>query len=156
MSHPSFICVSIHSLLSPSFLLCWIIVIDFWPLWTTIFRAVTMIPTATKGTCIPIVYFPTPNARHTIIYSHGNATDIGAMYSFYVALARELKVWVWCVCVLVCRDWLSHWLIDWLVVIWLTGEHNCVWLHRIRTQHSHTPPHGKTNLQRYWGGHTQH
>jgi hypothetical protein len=53
---------------------------------------VTMIPTRTKGTSIPIVYFPTPGAQHTIIYSHGNATDIGAMYSFYVALARQLNV----------------------------------------------------------------
>lgn len=53
---------------------------------------VTMIPTKTKNTEIPILFFPTMNAKFTIIYSHGNATDIGAMYTFYIALARQLEV----------------------------------------------------------------
>ena len=53
----------------------------------------TIITTST-GTKVPLVCLVVPNSSYTLIYSHGNATDIGAMYSRYVDLATRLKVTV--------------------------------------------------------------
>lgn len=47
--------------------------------------------TASK-TMIPVVVFRHPSATFTIIFSHGNATDIGLMYSVYAAMCMQLKV----------------------------------------------------------------
>jgi len=47
----------------------------------------------TKGkSVIPLLVFKTPGALLTMIFSHGNATDCGAMYAFYSTLATELKI----------------------------------------------------------------
>ena len=35
-----------------------------------------MIPTP-HGALIPVTLFKAKNAKHTLIYSHGNATDLG-------------------------------------------------------------------------------
>jgi len=45
-----------------------------------------------SNTYIPVIYIKYSDASKTIIYSHGNATDIGAMYSLYHAMAHALKV----------------------------------------------------------------
>ena len=44
---------------------------------------VHFIPTS-KQTSICAFYFPVQNARHTLLYSHGNAADLGSMYERYV------------------------------------------------------------------------
>ena len=49
-----------------------------------------MLETKNKTT-VPIVCFRVKNAKYTIIYSHGNATDIGAMYIRYQLLALALR-----------------------------------------------------------------
>ncbi|CAM9480232.1 unnamed protein product [Phaeothamnion confervicola] len=41
---------------------------------------------------IPIVLYRRAEARYTIIYSHGNATDIGAMHDRYCGIALHLGV----------------------------------------------------------------
>lgn len=44
------------------------------------------------GTMIPVICFHIEDAYHTIIYSHGNATDCGAMFSRYAEMAKRLRV----------------------------------------------------------------
>ncbi|CAK4620478.1 hypothetical protein LEN26_016305 [Aphanomyces euteiches] len=45
-----------------------------------------------QGNEIPCFVFTYPEAKFTLIFSHGNATDCGAMYLRYLSLSRELKV----------------------------------------------------------------
>ena len=52
---------------------------------------VHIIETATK-TRIPVLYFKHPEAKYTIIFSHGNAVDIGGMIHFFLLLYYRLKV----------------------------------------------------------------
>ncbi|KDO31213.1 hypothetical protein SPRG_03831 [Saprolegnia parasitica CBS 223.65] len=52
---------------------------------------VFMVPTR-PGNEVPCFVFRYPEAEFTLIFSHGNATDCGAMYSRYIALSRELAV----------------------------------------------------------------
>ena len=33
----------------------------------------------------------TPNARYTILFSHGNAVDLGQMSSFYMGLGSRIN-----------------------------------------------------------------
>lgn len=40
---------------------------------------------------ITLLFFPIDGAHYTIIFSHGNATDCGAMFSHFVLLASSLK-----------------------------------------------------------------
>ncbi|KAF0748916.1 hypothetical protein AaE_007201, partial [Aphanomyces astaci] len=55
--------------------------------------AMTVAVVRTKlGQDIPCFVCRHPDAKFTIIYSHGNATDCGAMYLRYISLSRELKV----------------------------------------------------------------
>lgn len=49
------------------------------------------IETKSKSKII-LLFFPVEGAHYTIIFSHGNATDCGAMYSHYALLATTLKV----------------------------------------------------------------
>ena len=51
---------------------------------------IDMIETKSKST-IPVICFQAKNAKSTILYSHGNATDLGAMYSRYLSLAASLQ-----------------------------------------------------------------
>ena len=46
----------------------------------------------TSGTKIPVFCLKYPGAKFTLLFSHGNATDIGAMYPMFVMLARTLKI----------------------------------------------------------------
>lgn len=41
---------------------------------------------------ILMLYFPSPQASATIIFSHGNATDCGAMFAYYARIAQTLQV----------------------------------------------------------------
>ena len=41
---------------------------------------------------IPIICFIIKEAKYTMIYSHGNATDCGAMYSRYLNIATALSI----------------------------------------------------------------
>ena len=43
-------------------------------------------------TRVPVMCFRTPGAKLTVIVSHGNATDCGAMYVFYSMIAEACKV----------------------------------------------------------------
>jgi hypothetical protein len=43
-------------------------------------------------TLIPILCLKYPGAKLTMIYSHGNATDCGAMFMMYAMLAVTLKI----------------------------------------------------------------
>ncbi|OQS07431.1 hypothetical protein THRCLA_00542 [Thraustotheca clavata] len=52
---------------------------------------VYMVPTRV-GNEVPCFVFRYPEAEFTIVFSHGNATDCGAMFSRYVSLSRELSV----------------------------------------------------------------
>lgn len=52
---------------------------------------VTMIETKNR-TKVPIIYLTHPEAKYTLLFSHGNATDCGAMYAVYVMLASMLKI----------------------------------------------------------------
>lgn len=45
-----------------------------------------------RGTEIAAVYVRYPMATSTLLYSHGNATDIGQMYELFVDLSIHLKV----------------------------------------------------------------
>lgn len=47
--------------------------------------------TTIKSTIIPVMCFHVPNAKKTIIYSHGNATDLGGMFHMYASMAAKLK-----------------------------------------------------------------
>ena len=46
---------------------------------------VTLVPTA-DGDSIAVLWLPNPRARHTILYSHGNAEDIGDLRAFLADL----------------------------------------------------------------------
>eukprot|EP00598_Pedospumella_elongata_P016688 CAMPEP_0185015372 /NCGR_PEP_ID=MMETSP1098-20130426/99803_1 /TAXON_ID=89044 /ORGANISM="Spumella elongata, Strain CCAP 955/1" /LENGTH=360 /DNA_ID=CAMNT_0027544495 /DNA_START=153 /DNA_END=1236 /DNA_ORIENTATION=- len=48
--------------------------------------------TSRTKTKIPVVVLTHPNAKYTIIYSHGNATDCGAMLPMYKMISEFLKV----------------------------------------------------------------
>lgn len=52
---------------------------------------VDLIRTKTKTT-IPVLCLRYPGAKLTLIYSHGNATDCGAMFIMYAMLALTLKI----------------------------------------------------------------
>ena len=52
---------------------------------------VELIRTKTKTT-IPVLCLKYPGAKYTLIYSHGNATDCGAMFIMYAMLALTLKL----------------------------------------------------------------
>ncbi|RYG97508.1 alpha/beta hydrolase [archaeon] len=46
-----------------------------------------------KNFCkIPVFFIRHPQATETILYSHGNASDIGAMYVVYALISRALKI----------------------------------------------------------------
>lgn len=45
-----------------------------------------------RGTEIAAVYVRYPMATSTLLYSHGNATDIGQMYELFIDLSIHLKV----------------------------------------------------------------
>lgn len=51
----------------------------------------TILETKTK-TKVPVLSLIYPGATYTIIYSHGNATDIGAMFVMFAMMALSLKV----------------------------------------------------------------
>jgi pimeloyl-ACP methyl ester carboxylesterase len=51
----------------------------------------TILETKTK-TKVPVLCLTYPGAKYTIIYSHGNATDCGAMFVMYAMIALSLKV----------------------------------------------------------------
>lgn len=52
---------------------------------------VHMVETRNKSR-IAVVVFRVEGAKYTILYSHGNATDIGAMYAWYAHMAKSLGV----------------------------------------------------------------
>ena len=52
---------------------------------------VELVRTKSKTT-IPVLCLRYPGARMTLIYSHGNATDCGAMFIMYAMLALTLKI----------------------------------------------------------------
>ena len=52
---------------------------------------VELLRTKTKTT-IPLVCLKHKNARFTIIYSHGNATDVGAMFFMYAMICNACEV----------------------------------------------------------------
>jgi pimeloyl-ACP methyl ester carboxylesterase len=52
---------------------------------------VDIIETATK-TKVPLICLSLKDAKYTLIFSHGNATDCGAMYITYAMLALALKI----------------------------------------------------------------
>lgn len=41
---------------------------------------------------VPALYFQIEGAKHTLLFSHGNGTDIGQMFDFFVHLATTLQV----------------------------------------------------------------
>lgn len=45
-----------------------------------------------KGNVIPLALYRKANARYTVVYSHGNATDIGAMHDRCAGIAKEVGV----------------------------------------------------------------
>jgi len=45
-----------------------------------------------RGTEIVAVYVRHPTAKSTVLYSHGNAADIGQMYELFVELSIHLRV----------------------------------------------------------------
>lgn len=45
-----------------------------------------------RGMKIPVLVVTHPNAKYTMIYSHGNATDCGAMFPMYCMIALYLKI----------------------------------------------------------------
>ncbi|PKA66237.1 hypothetical protein AXF42_Ash006934 [Apostasia shenzhenica] len=45
-----------------------------------------------RGNMIAVFYFKNPYARLTILYSHGNATDLGQLYELFVQLKLNLRV----------------------------------------------------------------
>lgn len=51
----------------------------------------TMVTTSTKSK-IPLICIRSPGSKTCILFSHGNATDIGAMFTFYAALSKILSV----------------------------------------------------------------
>ena len=47
-----------------------------------------------SGSEIPVVVFRVEGSKYTVLYSHGNATDVGAMYAWYAHMALSLGVTV--------------------------------------------------------------
>lgn len=47
---------------------------------------------SSSGTFIPVIVFRYPEASKTLIYSHGNATDLGLMIPMYIFLCINLKI----------------------------------------------------------------
>lgn len=45
-----------------------------------------------KGSVIPVALYRTRGARYTLVYSHGNATDIGAMHDRCAGIAEAVGV----------------------------------------------------------------
>ena len=45
-----------------------------------------------RGTAIVAVYVRYPMATSTLLYSHGNAADVGQMYELFVELSIHLRV----------------------------------------------------------------
>lgn len=45
-----------------------------------------------RGTEIMAMYVRHPMATSTLLYSHGNATDLGQMYELFIQLSIHLKV----------------------------------------------------------------
>jgi pimeloyl-ACP methyl ester carboxylesterase len=45
-----------------------------------------------SNTSIPIICMRYPNAKHTMIFSHGNATDCGAMIMVFAMICSKLKI----------------------------------------------------------------
>jgi hypothetical protein len=45
-----------------------------------------------RGHNIVALYVSNPSARFTLLYSHGNAADLGQMYELFVELSRHLRV----------------------------------------------------------------
>ena len=52
----------------------------------------TVILKTYKNNTIPALYFTHSDSDFTIIYSHGNSTDIGKLYNYMLELATQLKV----------------------------------------------------------------
>lgn len=48
--------------------------------------------TNSYGARIPAFFAETPNAKVTILFSHGNAEDLGMIFDWFVDLARSLRV----------------------------------------------------------------
>ena len=44
------------------------------------------------GSLIPVALYRATNARYTLVYSHGNATDIGAMHDRCAGIAKAVGV----------------------------------------------------------------
>ena len=53
--------------------------------------SIHVIETSSK-TKIPVFCFRSRTAKLTLIYSHGNATDMGLMFSMYAFMSSELKI----------------------------------------------------------------
>lgn len=45
-----------------------------------------------RGSGIVAMYVTNPNAKLTLLYSHGNAADLGQMYELFVGLSNHLRV----------------------------------------------------------------
>lgn len=45
-----------------------------------------------RGTAIVAMYVNNPAARLTVLYSHGNAADLGQMYELFTELSAHLRV----------------------------------------------------------------
>ena len=45
-----------------------------------------------RGTEVVAMYVRQPGARLTLLYSHGNAADLGQMYELFVELSSHLNV----------------------------------------------------------------
>lgn len=45
-----------------------------------------------QRTVVPIFYFPVAGAKYTMIFSHGNAADIGVMFNTFEFMAKLLKI----------------------------------------------------------------
>ena len=48
-----------------------------------------------------------PNARFTILHSHGNAVDLGQMSSFYLGLGSRWE-WLWLLCPSNLFPWINY------------------------------------------------
>lgn len=47
--------------------------------------------TTSTGSKIPVICFSSLGTKKTLLYSHGNATDIGVMFLFFVILSKVLE-----------------------------------------------------------------
>lgn len=45
-----------------------------------------------RGNRIVAMYWRHPYARFTVLYSHGNAADLGQMYDLFVQLRKHLRI----------------------------------------------------------------